>query len=202
VGKEVTGIILAGGSGKRMGSKNKAFLQLGDRPVIEWLLDRLNEVFNQILIVTDTPDFYRSYKDVRVTVDKIIKPQKSTLAGIHAGLYEMNTEYGFVVACDMPFINTKLIVEMISFCDGYDIIIPCHKGHVEATFALYHKNNLYFIEDSLARNDFKIVKFFPKVKVKYLDEGFIKKIDPEFDSFFNLNTPEDLEKANDKILKN
>ena len=199
--KEVSAVILAGGASKRMGHKNKAFLKLGNKPVIEWLLEALQKAFNDIYIVTDTPEQYEEYTMVKTTGDKIIRPERSTLAGIHAGIHEVNSKYGFVVACDMPFINTDLINEIIKIRNGYDVIIPCYRGHVEPTFALYHKNCLPYIERNLLNDNFRITGFFPDVKVKYLGEEFTKKFDPEFKSFLNINTPEELHKATKLIKK-
>lgn len=198
--KHVTGIILAGGANTRMKKQNKAFIELEGKPLIEWQLDRLVKVFEEILIVSNSPELF-DYKYVRITRDKIIRPKKNTLAGIHAGLDEINNEYGFFVACDMPFINILLIEEMIKFCNSYDVIVPRFRKHVEPTFAIYHKNCIHHIEDRLLNDDYKVTKFFSEVKIKYLDEEFSRKYDPGLYSFFNINTPEDLETARKIIDK-
>jgi len=73
--------------------------------------------------------------------------------------------------------------------------VPVIEGRPEPTHALYSKACLPFIEPRLIAGDLKISGFYEQVRVRYLPEEEVAALDPEFLSFFNVNTPEDLERA-------
>ncbi|GFP24464.1 molybdenum cofactor guanylyltransferase [Candidatus Hakubella thermalkaliphila] len=98
---QVTGIILAGGSSTRIG-KNKAFLQLGSRLVIEHTIARVVEVVDDLLLVANNVEEYR---DLRVEPMKLVQdviPYRGPLGGILSGLEISTTPINLIVACDMP----------------------------------------------------------------------------------------------------
>jgi molybdopterin-guanine dinucleotide biosynthesis protein A len=78
---------------------------------------------------------------------------------------------------------------------GYDVIVPRTDGGLESLSAVYSKDCIPLIEDNLKKNIFMIKKFFRKKKVKEIPVEHLKKIDPQMQFIFNVNTPEDLEKA-------
>lgn len=195
----MTGIILAGGRNSRIKVK-KAFLNIGDKPIIEIILNKFEKKFSDIIIVTNSPSEYE-YLGVKLFRDII--PDKGSLGGLYSGLVNSESKYNFVVACDMPFINEELIKEVIRNDDEYDVVIPKINNGYEPLFAMYSKNCISFIKKQLIEDNLKIINFFPFVKVKEITENTIKQIDPDFHSFFNINTSIDYEDAlNIKILKN
>ena len=98
-------MILAGGSSTRMKS-NKALLPYSGELFIERIYRQLSEVFPEVILVTNAPEQYR-FLPCRMVPDEF--PGMGSLAGIHAGLKQSRTEHIFVVACDMPYLNSDLI---------------------------------------------------------------------------------------------
>jgi len=98
------------------------------------------------------------------------------------------------VTCDMPFLNLGLLRYMVGMAPGHDVIIPRLGEKLEPLHALYSKNCLKPIERLIERGDFKIIHFFPEAWVRY-----VERFDPEHLSFFNINTPEDLERARKRL---
>jgi molybdopterin-guanine dinucleotide biosynthesis protein A len=187
-----TGIVLAGGKGSRI-NKNKALITLPDgKTLLRKCVESLSQVLTEILIVTNQKELYSDY-DARV-VEDIIK-EKGPLGGIFTGLRYSSSQCNFVIGCDMPFPQPRLIELLLKRCDDYDVTVPETAGEVEPLFAVYSKNCLPVISDHLKKGDLKIRKVFEKLKVQIIREEKINEVDPQHLSFFNINTEEDLRKA-------
>jgi molybdopterin-guanine dinucleotide biosynthesis protein A len=107
---EVTGIIVAGGRSSRMG-QDKAMLQLGGVTVLERISAVLGQVVQRVIVVARDPQQYRRF-GLEMTTD--LYPGLGPLSGIHAGLSASNTEWGIVVACDMPFVQPEVLRALIA----------------------------------------------------------------------------------------
>ncbi len=192
-------LILAGGKSSRLGNhQNKAYLKLKGRYLIEIVREKLAQIVHNKIIIVGSPEEYSAYLEV---VPDIF-PQQGPLGGIFSGLKASPSFYNLVVGCDMPFLETNLLSYMIQNIDNYDIIIPCYgKGLIEPLCAVYSKDCLKVIERNLLRKIYAVRKIFPTLRVKYITEEEIKKYDPEFHSFFNINYPGDLKRA-EKIYQN
>ncbi|UCG94027.1 MAG: molybdenum cofactor guanylyltransferase [Candidatus Aerophobus sp.] len=184
-------IILSGGNNRRM-LHNKAFLQMGQKSIIEREIEVLSTLFSRIIVVTNTPE---NHEHLRVSLVSDVVPGKGPLGGIYSGLMASKDKYNFVVSCDLPFLNAGLISYMIELTEGHDIVVPRLNGLVEPLHAIYSKHCLIPIKRQLDRNELKIQSFLDEVKVRYIRESEIKKYDPKGIAFFNVNTEEDLEKA-------
>jgi molybdopterin-guanine dinucleotide biosynthesis protein A len=193
-----TGIVLAGGKGSRI-NKNKALITLPDgKTLLQKCLDSLRKVLTEVLIVTNQRELYQDY-DARLVEDMV--KAKGPLGGIYTGLSYSTTHCNFVIGCDMPFPQPRLIEMLLQGCDDYDVVIPKTKGEVEPLFAVYSKSCLPVISDHLQKNDLKIRKIFEKLKVQIIREEQIDDVDPQHLSFFNINTEEDLRKAQTLMLR-
>jgi molybdopterin-guanine dinucleotide biosynthesis protein A len=187
----MTGIVLSGGESRRMG-RDKAFLKLDGVPLIEHVLRTLRGIFPKIIIVTKNPAAYALY-DAVVIHDAVDKP--GPLTGIYSGLLHSTDEHNFVVACDMPFLNSGLILYMAGLVQGYDIVVPKVAGCVEPLHAIYSKGLLPLIERRLQQDARQIQGLFNEARVLHLMETEIVRYDPEKRSFKNLNTPEEFKEA-------
>ncbi|GFP18896.1 molybdenum cofactor guanylyltransferase [Candidatus Hakubella thermalkaliphila] len=191
---QVTGIILAGGSSTRIG-KNKAFLQLGSRLVIEHTISRVVEVVDDLLLVANNVEEYR---DLRVEPMKLVQdviPYRGPLGGILSGLEISTTPINLIVACDMPFLNPLLLNFLLRQIHGYDAVIPMTEAGPEPLHAVYTKSCLPAIRESMSQDETRIISFFNQVKIRYVGQENLQIYDPENFSLFNINTLEDLERA-------
>lgn len=187
----MTGIILSGGKNTRIGF-NKAFIKIDNITVIEIIINKLKKIFEEIIIVTNFPEEYQKFN---VKVVKDIIPDKGPLGGLYSGLVNSKSQYSFVVACDMPFLNVELIEFIKNNCSEFDVIVPKHKNGYEPLHAIYSKDCIYHIEKQLGQDNLKITGFFKKVKLKEITEDIIKHFDPDLLSFFNINTKSDYEEV-------
>lgn len=190
----VTGVILAGGESRRFDYVNKAFFEIGGELIVERVYRVMRAVFDDIIVVTNAPADYLKW-DVRITTD--IFPCRSSMTGVHAGLFLAQTPYVFVCGCDTPFLKKELIETVLSGVDKtIDIVVPqTANGWFEPLCAVYSRSCLPALERSLKQKTYDIRRIFNEVRVKCLGEEILRQADPELASFFNINTPEDLRRA-------
>jgi len=195
----LTAIILAGGKSSRMGpDKNKSMLRLNGKYLIDIVISKLKCVVGDNIIIVGPPERYLSYKQV---VPDLFS-QKGPLVGIYSGLKASSSQYNLVVGCDMPFLEVKLLKYMTKNINSNDIVIPHYSdGYIEPLCAIYSKRCLETIERNLAEHIFSVRAIFPHLKVKFIEDEEIKKYDPKFYSFFNVNFKHDFKKAEELIKK-
>lgn len=187
----MTGIVLSGGESRRMGT-DKAFLKVAGAPLIEHVLRSLKDVFQDIIVVTNAPERYAAY-DVQVVSDALAI--RGPLTGIYSGLLKSSDEYSFVAACDMPFLNSRLISYIAGLAAGHDIVVPSVGGLLEPLHAVYRRQLIEVIEKEIRQDRRQIRGIFDRAKVRYVTENEIDRFDPSRKSFKNLNTPEEYEEA-------
>lgn len=186
--KGVTGVILAGGASSRMGSNKALLLHQGGR-LIEKIYLTLAGLFEEVLIVTNTPELYR-FLPCRKVAD--IHPGQGVMSGIHAGLAQSGESAIFVVACDMPHLKGELIRHLVSLAEGVDVVMPVSAGGFEPVHALYRKECLSALEELLQNADnSRMVALLTRVRVREVPPQELTAFDPDFISFDNINTPED-----------
>ncbi len=130
---------------------------------------------------------------VRIVVDYF--SGKGPLGGVYTGLKEAMTFYSIIVACDMPFINLTLLNYLIKVAPGFDLVIPKIGGMLEPLHAVYSKNCLQVMEETLNEGCLQIAKIIPLVETRYITDEEVDAYDPKHLSFFNINTEVDLQKA-------
>jgi len=186
-----SGIVLAGGKSKRLG-KNKAFIELGGKPVIQWVLDALRDLCDELLISANEIELY-SGLGVRVVRDA--PSGKGALVGLYSALIEMRNDFTFVAACDMPFLSKALVSYMMSRARDCDALVPRIDAYIDPLHAIYSKNCVAAIEKQIASGNRQVRSFYGDIKVKYVDKEIIYKLDPGGLSLFNINNTADLDKA-------
>ena len=183
----VTAVILAGGQSSRMGS-NKALLPYRGGRFIESIHRQLSALFEDVLLVTGTPEQY-AFLDCRTVPDRY--PGMGALAGLHAGLHASRTPHIFAVACDMPCLNDTLVRALLARRQQADVVIPESDQGLEPLHAVYGKACLPHMEEVLLAGRRRLISFFPQVRVQRFDRARVAAIDPGYASFRNINTPGD-----------
>ena len=196
----LTAIILAGGKSSRIGSdQNKAILKLNGKRLIDIVISKLKHIVGDNIIIVGPPERYPSYKKV---VPDLFN-QKGLLVGLYSGLKASASRHNLVVGCDMPFLKVELLQYMGDKIDSNDIIIPRYaKSYLEPLCAIYSKDCLEVMRRNIEAGILSIRRIFPYLKVKYIEEKEIKRVDPKFNSFFNINFKEDFIRAEELIKGN
>ena len=191
----VSGVILAGGESRRLG-QHKALLRIGDQTLIERVVEGIAPITAEVIVVVASPQQAAALPlppGVQVVSDRY--PRCGSLGGIFTGLSASREPWVLLVACDMPFLNPRLLRRLMAMRRDVDAVVPCLKGQPEPLHALYSKTCLGPMERMLRAGQLKIAPLFEAVRVRYVDEGTIDRIDPDHRSFFNVNSPADVEEA-------
>lgn len=187
--KNVTAVVLSGGASTRMGV-NKSLLKIGESTIIEIIVDKLKRIFNQVVIITNHEEEYKMLNDVIFYRDCIETSDKNALLGIFTALKRVNTEYIFVIACDMPLLCTNFVEYMVLQMNNEDVGIPYFDGYFQPLHAIYKKSCIPFIEKQLKSNNYRIIDFYDKMEIYKFTHDEIVVFDRQFTSFLNINTKE------------
>lgn len=186
---EVAGVILAGGRSSRFGS-NKALAEINGKPLIRHVADTLEMLFDETLLITNTPEAYTFLK-WRTEADHF--KGAGPLAGIHAALANIKSSSAFVVGCDMPNLQEDLIRHLCMTRGTRDAIIPRHSKGMEPLHAVYDKSALSVLEQSLLADERKVGMVLHKLHVHWVDEKELLAVVQDLNVFHNVNRPDDLQ---------
>jgi molybdopterin-guanine dinucleotide biosynthesis protein A len=190
----LTVCIQAGGASSRMG-EDKALKTFLGRPLIERVVERLSTIADELIVTTNRPDNYR-FLDVRLIPD--LKPGRGALGGLYTAIASASHPTVAVVACDMPFASSTLLraASRILVEEEVDVVIPKSTEGYEPLHAIYRRGAcLPAIESAIDANQWKVIAWFPQVRVRILTADEIEHYDPSGLAFWNVNTPEEFSKA-------
>lgn len=186
----ISGVVLAGGAGSRFNGLIKSRILINGETIISRIISSIGGIFDEIIIVTNTPDEFIEFRNYKIVGDLILNA--GPLGGIHAGLSASSKEAVFVFAGDMPFLDKRLILSMIDDYMGAacDALIPRIGGFIEPLHSIYNNSVINRLEEYL-RNDrgCAVRDFIELLDVKYM------KLEGSADirrAFTNINSPDDL----------
>ena len=188
-------MIFAGGRATRLGGVNKALLDVGDQSVIDRILAALQPIAHERVLLTNDSTL-AGLQGVRLVFDAV--PHAGVLPALSAGLEAATGDVCLAVACDMPFVSTRLFEHLLGLQaeTESDVVIPRTAGYLEPMHAVYRRETVASaIQAALERGDQRMTSYFRDVRVREVDETEWRQVDPLGLAFFNVNTPEDLAEA-------
>lgn len=189
----ITALVLAGGQSTRMG-RDKAFVELGGKPLVEWVLDALEPVTRSFVVVTNEPAKFSAYAGrARVVQDE--PPRHGPLAALRTGLRNSRDEWVFATSCDAPFVRPAFVQALQRYTRGFDAALPGTPEERWPLTAFYHKRCIAAMDRAVQRGEKKLIAFHPDANVRWVPLEDLRGADPELRSLWNLNTPEELAKA-------
>jgi len=199
----ILGAILAGGQSKRMG-KDKIFLELNNKKLIEHTIDKVKKYLKDVIIITNKDNEF-FFKNNLTTVKDCIEGQLGPLVGILTAMKwakENLNKCSWIATfpCDTPFFPESIIKSFIEESEKKESLILCASSHGRKhnIFGLWSLDLYDKLKDDLINKKVrKVQDWTEKNKIKNLEFKF-----KDYDPFFNINTEEDLEfakKLNTKI---
>ena len=184
----ITGIVLAGGLGRRMGGVDKGLQPLKGKAMVEWVLERFRPQVSEIVInANQNQERYAAFGH-RVVPDAI-GGFAGPLAGLHAGLQAASHEIVATVPCDSPFLPSDLIKRLDSALQKNDLAVAKTGDQPHPVFVLTRKSITKNLEAFLASGGRKIDAWYASMRVVEVN------FDDEADAFRNINTREELKDA-------
>ena len=163
-----TAIILAGGGSSRMG-RDKSMLPVAGKPMIEHVYEQLRPYFAQMIVSSNNAAAH-DYLGATVVADDLAG--RGPMMGIVSALRASANDVNFVVACDMPQIDTALMRSMLRQARDYDAVVPkVGPTFYEPLFAVYKKSALPAMEELMQSGNNKIVDSYGRFRVRYIDLG-------------------------------
>ena len=175
--------------------ENKPFIKIEGIPIINRIHGLFKGLFEEVIIVTNQKELYKTF-DAKIFND--IFPNSGVAGGLYSGLFFSSFRYSFCVASDMPFLKESVIEYLIKNLEDCDVVVPRTKDGLQPLHAIYSKNCLEPIREIIENKSYRIVDFYNKVKTKIIDEVEFISLDPQRESFLNINTPEELLKIKEK----
>ena len=201
----ILGTILAGGQSKRMG-KDKLFLELNNKKLIEHTLDKVKKYLKKIIIITNQENKF-FFENNLTTVKDCVEGQLGPLVGILTAMKwakENLSKCSWIATfpCDTPFFPESIIKRFIEESEKKESLILCASSHGRKhnIFGLWSLDLYDKLKDDLINKKVrKVQDWTEKNKIKNLEFEF-----KDYDPFFNINTKEDLEFAKklSKKIKN
>jgi molybdopterin-guanine dinucleotide biosynthesis protein A len=187
--EDCTALILAGGDSRRMG-QDKAVLMLDGKTLLDRVTATMQQVFPKVVVSVRQP---RAGVEVPQVCDE---PSASgPLAGLIAGLAQAGTPWVFAVACDMPFVSRDVVTHLAALRKGFQAVVPVVGGYHQPLAAFYAASALETMRASLAAGDRSLRGTLEKLDVRYVSEAELREFDPQLRSFFDLDTPQDFQAA-------
>lgn len=180
------GIVLAGGRSRRLGI-DKARITFGRRPLLELVVERLAPICREVVVAGREPPRGRLARLPCRFVPDLFPGGQGPLAGLHAGLRATRSDFALVVACDMPFLNSRLLAHMASLPRRYQALVPRAGGRWHPLHAVYARSCLPLVEEMLVLGFRSMEALLSRLEVLPLGEEELRRFDPEGLSLFNLN---------------
>jgi molybdenum cofactor guanylyltransferase len=193
--QDVTGLVLAGGLGRRMGGEDKGLVELAGRPMVEHVLDALQPQVGPVLINANRNlDRYAAYG--HPIVSDTLQGYLGPLAGMLSALLRLETGYLATVPCDAPLIAADLVGRLYTRCVAVDaeLAVAADGERVQPVFLLLRASVTPALDAYLAGGGRKIDAWFTQVRSTTVD------FSDRADTFVNVNDPDERHRIETRLL--
>ena len=188
-------VILAGGKGRRMGGREKALVNLLDRPLISYTIEKISGKVAPIALNVNTnlKEFKKfGYKMLEDPIKGYLGPLVGILASLNWAK-NLNQKWVLTLPCDTPFLPKNLIESLINAKNenpDIDLVVAKSRGFKHPVIALWKTSNNIKLKNAIEDGIRKIDNFTSQLKIKYVNFDNLNQ--SKFDPFTNLNSPRDL----------
>jgi len=202
---EKSGVILVGGFASRFG-RDKGLVVLAGKPLILHVIDRVSKAVDEVLVVVSSEEQKNKFEAVlkekaNLIIDK--DDSQSPLVGAIAGFETAEGEYSLLLPCDTPLVSPQIVQFLLDMCSSRNAAIPrWPSGYIEPLQAVYRTESaLTAAKAALKQGKMRMQSMIDNLRgVRYVSTMVLEQLEPRLMTFFNVNTPHDLKKA-ESILK-
>ena len=187
-------MILAGGKSRRMNFNDKSLQKINKYSLIDRVIVRAKKQVDYLLINSNSDHIKNNYNEYIVIKDTI-KGNLGPLAGVLTGLEwikKKDSEINWLITfpVDSPFFPSDLVDIFLSHVNEEQIIVAESNSRIHPVFAMWNKDLIPYLKETLNNRNLKIDEFTKNFKMKVVKFPFI-----DYDPFFNINNQDDLIKA-------
>jgi len=188
----ISGVILAGGASRRFGGITKSNIVVDGEKIISRIISTINDLFSEIIIITNTPSEFQDLSRYRVASDHF--QNAGPLAGIHSGLKSSENDAIFVFAGDMPFLSKEIIEEQTRQfrLNESEVLIPRIGELIEPLHSIYRVSVLPRMERFLAEGKNRAVRDF--LSGLHVDYFILQDSEENRRAFTNINSQGDIDR--------
>jgi molybdopterin-guanine dinucleotide biosynthesis protein A len=188
MGRSISAVVLAVSNCQRP-LPDVSLQEYDGQPLIAWVLERVRQFSDDVTLVAAD---HKAYEGLDARVIHNAKLEYGSLVGLQAGLSTATSPLALVVACDMPFLDLRLLRYMVVVAKAHDAVIPRVSGLAEPLHGLYRVEScLPAVNRALDRGELQAASFLPDIDVRYLTDDELDLFDPERLSFFTVRSDEE-----------
>jgi molybdopterin-guanine dinucleotide biosynthesis protein A len=189
VREKITGVVLAGGQGSRMGGVDKGLVALRGRPMVAWVLERLGPQVDELIINANQNGARYAEFGYPVFPDDIAG-YAGPLAGLHAALARAANPLVATAPCDSPFLPADLVARLHAALTAHDAELAVARtfDQPHPVFCLCRREVLPHLTDFLAAGGRKIDRWYETLRIVEV------RFDDQEDAFRNINTRDELDR--------
>ncbi len=195
VNERVGAVVLSGGLARRMGGQDKGLVEIGGKPMANWALDAIRSQVHTVVINANRNHDAYAALGCEVVADRH-SGHVGPLAGLSAALHHLDTDYVFMCPCDSPFIDGSIVgmLGMAALEQRADIAVAHDGERMQPVFCLAHRRTLCSLDAYLVSGERKIDRWYATQNTVEVDCVAV------IDSFRNINTEEERQAAEQKLL--
>ncbi len=198
-------VILAGGFSRRFGS-DKGLVVLADKPLVLHVIDRVSNVVDETVVVVSSKNQKEKFEIIlgekaNLIIDK--NESQSPLVGAMTGFESAEGKVSLLLPCDTPLVSTQIVQFLLDMCTNRSAAIPrWPNGYIEPLQAAYRtKSASEAAKTALEEGKMNMRSMIDNLRrVRYISTMVLEQMEPELLTFFNINTPQDLKRA-ESLLK-
>ncbi len=192
---EAGAIVLVGGQSSRMG-RPKAALDFGGVPLLTRIVIELKRRFDEIVIVAAPEPEWQPR--IEIPGLKIVHDETAfagPLDALRRGLNALDRDVAFACSCDLPLLNSDVAAGLVAMLDDFDAVIPEVGGKLQPLHAVYRKLCANALAALAASGEKRLTANAGALNARRVGERELRTTDPQLSSFFNVNTPDDYQRA-------
>ena len=197
-------VILAGGFSRRFGS-DKGLVLLQGKPLVRHVIDNVSPAVDEVIVVVSSKEQLDDFEPIIKNTAKLVidkDESQSPLVGTITGFESTNADYTLLLPCDAPLVSTKIVQFLLDLSINKSAVIPrWPTGYIEPLQAVYHtKSALSAAKCALAEGNLNMRAMINNLPhVRYVSTMVLQELEPNLQTFFNVNTPQDLKKINELL---
>ena len=185
-------------------AQEKGLARLGGRPLVAHVVGILADITDEVVVAVakGKEPSYREVLGADITITEDERGDIGPLEGLVRALQRAKGEYALVSPCDTPFLSAPVCREVSARAVRRDGAVPRVGRFLEPLHAVYRKDVcLEVFRAAVDRGSYKLADALVELDLEFVDEERLRELDPHLDGFWNLNSPEDLEMAEQRLRR-